>query len=183
MARVLHMGVNEEGGTVPAVDGCGMNLYQPLLNDLLADHDGLSHCILFAYPVSGYDVPCEIRIGSDRRQIVIAASTARRLPRQRIAAASRIAALSCPHDLPFVVVDEPTRRVVAVFPVPAGTVACGPLVDLLLLSTVRRLVTVARRIDLHAGGLSVESVAAIDDTTLVHATGAFRRYRPFTKTL
>ena len=66
--------------------------------------------------------------------------------------------------------------------VPADAVACGPLVDLLLLSTVRRLVTVARRIDLHAGGLSVESVAAIDDTTLVHATGAFRRYRPFAKT-
>src|SRR5687768_973429 len=176
------MGVNEESGPVPAVDGCGMNLHQPLLNDLLALQDGLSHRILFAYPVSGYDVPCEIQIGTDRRQIVIAASTTRRLPRQRIAAAARIAALSCPHDLPFVVVDEPIRRVVALFPIPADAVACGPLFDLLLLSTVRRLVTVARRIDLHAGGLSVESVAAIDDTTLVQATGAFRRYRPFAKT-
>lgn len=77
-----------------------MSLYQPLLHDLLVINDNLSHRMLFNLAAHGYEIPCEIVIEPQRREIAIAASTMHRLPAHRMADATAIAALSCPFDLP-----------------------------------------------------------------------------------
>ena len=158
-----------------------MTQYQPLLNDLLATRDGLSHRLLFTCSTPGYDVPCEIYIPADRQQVIIAASTTRRLPKKLKAAAAQITASSCQHDVPFLFVDEPSRRLVAILPVKADAVF-EPLFDLLLRSTLQRLMTVARRIDLHVGGLDITIASRIDQSAVLQQGLALRRYRPFKKT-
>ncbi len=158
-----------------------MDLYQPLLSDLIATQDNLRHRILFEYSTYDYVVPCEIFIEPDRRAIAIVAYTTHRLPGYHMRAATAIAAWSCPHDLPIVMVDEPTRRVLSIFLIAVQDIADERLLDLAVTSTVRRLMAVARRIDLCADGLSIETVIAIDETELLRGLVPLRSYRPFKK--
>ena len=157
-----------------------MDPYQPLLNNLMATRDGLSHRLLFACPAYGYEVPCEIFVSAGRDQIVIAASTAQRLPEKHQAAAAQIAASSCQHDAPFVVIDETSRRLIAMTRADANAVF-EPLVGFLLRTTANRLLAVARRIDLHLGGLDVSAASTIDERVALKKGFALRRYRPFRK--
>lgn len=76
----------------------------------------MRHRILFEYPAYDCAVPCEISIEPDRRATAIVEYTKHRRLGYRMREAMAIAALSCPHDLPIVMVDEPTRRELAIFP-------------------------------------------------------------------
>ena len=153
--------------------------YQPLLNDLLACRDNLRHRILFDYHRYEYVIPFEIVIEPERRAIGIVASTTHRTPKHRISNAIAIAAVSCRDGLPHVIVDEPTGRVLAILPIAVEDIGRGPFVEMAIEMTALRLMAVVRRIDLNAGGLAIDTVAAISESELARMLIPLRSYRPF----
>lgn len=121
------MSVNGNDIRPAAADFRGMNSYQPLLNDLLALRDNQYHRILSDYRRWEYVIPCEIVIEPERRAIAIVARTTHRLPKYRLSDATAIAALSCRHGLPQVIVDEPSGRALVVFPIAIEDIGRGRL--------------------------------------------------------
>lgn len=173
------MSVNDDDVRPRVADFRGMIEYQPLLNDLLVTRDNLRHRILFDYRRYEYVVPCEIVVEPERRAIAIVASTTYRLPKYRVSAATAIAAVSCSDGLPEVFVDGSAGRVMAIFPIAVEDIGNGRCVDLAVEFTALRLMAVVRRINLNAGGLSIETVAAISELELARMLVPFRSYRPF----
>lgn len=160
-------------------DFAGMIEYQPLLTDLLASRDNLRHRILFDYHRYEYVIPCEIVIEPERRAIAVVASTTHRIPKYCMTAATAIAAASCRDGYPQVIVDESTRKLLAMLPIATADLGTGPFIDMAVDLTALRLMAIARRIDLNVSGLSIETVAAISELELARMLVPLRSYRPF----